>query len=332
MIERVSGEPSGTEKKGKVSTPDTEAFKEMMKTGTVEEAEFEKGKKRRYQAAQEGEERILTPRKPPPATLPSAFAKEGITKELPEPTEARRPPPTEAEPEKFEKEGKVEKEEKPEEEKEKKELTEKEFKEFIAKEKKAQKKEKKEKLAVEKKEEKVLIEKEEKKEKKVELEKIKEEVSIEKEKEKKEIKPEISSVLQEMPPNIANQVQSLTQTISPYLHPDIIPIFEKMVGAIIQMQAKGITTTTLILNSPAFTSSIFYGSTIIISKYATAEALNVTLKGTAQAVNMFNENKADLLEAFARCEFKINRLDVEHERPLFRRKEKAGEEKEKGEK
>lgn len=138
------------------------------------------------------------------------------------------------------------------------------------------------------------------------------------------ITTEISSVLQEMPQNIAMETTGITQNLSPYLHPDIVPIFEKMVGTILQINAKGITKTELLLNSPSFTSSIFFGSKISFEKYSTApDTFNIVLSGPNRAVETFNDNLSSLIGAFKKTDIKINRIEAEYEKPLFKRKEKT---------
>jgi hypothetical protein len=344
-IERVgpSGPSSASEKKGRKSTPDSEEFKEMMKTGKVGEPEFEKPKKRRSQGGEEEEpSQISEPlqKSKPATTTPFSQPRINISKES-----SQVQPPQEQQKEVFTEEDKEKKVEKKEKAKEKKK---KEFAEVVVYkkgEKKVEepsiKEEKIEELTVP--EEKIFIkempkpEKEIKKEEKKAAQKIpsfpkKEEIASTKEKKpsetlkKEEFKHEISTVLQEMPFNIASQTESLTSALSPYLHPDIVPLFEKMVGTIIHIQAGGITRTQVILNSPAFTSSIFFGSSIVLEKYSTApDSFNIFLRGPQEAVAMFNDNLDGLLDAFKRgnFNFKIGRLEAEHERPLFKRKEKA---------
>jgi len=135
-----------------------------------------------------------------------------------------------------------------------------------------------------------------------------------------------------MPPNIAAGVQSITAPLTPYLHPDVVPLFEKMVGAIVQLQAKGVTTTEVMLNSPAFQSSMFYGSSIVVQKYSTAPAFNIFLRGPAQAVNMFSENLDGLYDAFKKANINVGRLEAQLEKFTFKRKEKPSSDKDTGNK
>ncbi|EKE21560.1 MAG: hypothetical protein ACD_7C00188G0001, partial [uncultured bacterium] len=146
-----------------------------------------------------------------------------------------------------------------------------------------------------------------------------------KDKRKAKEQNEMSSVLQEMPPQIAQQTQALTSPLTPYLHPDIVPLFEKMIGTILQIQSQGITKTQVLLNSPAFASSIFFGCSILLEKYSTApDSFNIFLKGSQQAVIMFNDNLEGLMDAFKRgnFNFKVGRIEAQYE-TLFRRKERA---------
>lgn len=347
--------PSSSDRRVRKSTPDSEEFKEMMKTGKVGEAEFEKPKKRKSEAQEE---------EPPP--MPEAPQREKITEPTPfsqpqinvpkdkgtieRPQVTQKPTSTEDTQDDDER---VKESDEESQIKEKKKAKTDEVVVFkkagIVLEPKGKKLEKekteivlpestekifiKEKSLPTKEEDKKVLQKKPsfKKEEGV-MPSFKEKKSFDETKGKKEekidYKHEISTVLQEMPTNISAQTQSLTAPLTPYLHPDIIPLFEKMVGTIIQIQAQGITTTQVMLNSPAFTSSIFFGSSIVLEKYSTApDSFNIFLKGPQQAVTMFNNNLDGLLEAFNKgnFNFKIGRLEAEHERPLFKRKEKTSD-------
>ena len=112
-------------------------------------------------------------------------------------------------------------------------------------------------------------------------------------------------------------------------------IFDRMVGVMTVMSMSGITETVITLNTPQFASSVFFGSQIIIQEYSTApQAYNIQLNGSPQAVALFQGNADDLMAAFqaGNYNFRVNRLEAGHltERPLFKRKEKAGGEKEAG--
>ncbi len=118
--------------------------------------------------------------------------------------------------------------------------------------------------------------------------------------------------------------------------PQVMELFDRMVGVMTVMSMSGITETVITLNSPQFASSVFFGSQIIIQEYSTApQAYNIQLNGTPQAVALFQGNADDLLAAFqaGNYNFRVNRLETGHltERPLFKRKEKAGGDKEAGE-
>jgi hypothetical protein len=356
-IERIgpTGPSKPSDKKGKTSTPDSEEFRELMKTGKVGETEFEKGKKRSFQRRQEGGEieessQITTPLK---TTAPApGFEKQSRYiknyEEAPATDRSSQNRPSSLDEKKpAEKENNVEKKEekKPVKKDEEKDLEgavifKNEFqnkKTVFPKEDEKIKKEIPSKTKIYTKE--TPYQKEEKPKKKEETVKpalLKIEQPLEKPLKKnmrtneteETLKPEVSSVLQEMPSNIAAQTNSLTQTLTPYLHPEIVPLFEKMIGTIIQIQSQGITKTEIFLNSEAFASSIFFGSSISLEKYSTApDSFNVFLKGPTEAVNVFNENIASLYDAFSKGNFgfKINRLEAEHERPLFKRKEKTSD-------
>jgi hypothetical protein len=114
-----------------------------------------------------------------------------------------------------------------------------------------------------------------------------------------------------------------------HLHPQVMEIFDRMVGVMTVMSMSGMTETVITLNAPQFASSVFFGSQIIIQEFSTApQAFNIQLNGTPQAVTLFQDNVNDLLAAFqaGNYNFRINRLETGYltERPLFKRKEKAG--------
>ncbi len=119
------------------------------------------------------------------------------------------------------------------------------------------------------------------------------------------------------------------------IHPQVMELFDRMVGVMTVMSMSGITETVITLNSPQFASSVFFGSQIIIQEYSTApQAYNIQLIGTPQAVALFQGNAEDLMAAFqaGNYNFRVNRLETGHltDRPLFKRKEKAGGEKDAG--
>ncbi len=120
------------------------------------------------------------------------------------------------------------------------------------------------------------------------------------------------------------------------IHPQVMELFDRMVGVMTVMSMSGITETVITLNTPQFASSVFFGSQIIIQEYSTApQAYNIQLNGSAQAVALFQGNADDLMAAFqaGNYNFRVHRLETGHltERPLFKRKEKAKGEKEAGE-
>jgi hypothetical protein len=126
------------------------------------------------------------------------------------------------------------------------------------------------------------------------------------------------------PPQASETLPSYTN-----LHPQVMEIFDRMVGVMTVMNMTGMTETTLTLNAPQFASSVFFGTQIIIQEYSTApQAFNIQLNGTPQAVALFQGNVDDLMAAFqaGNYNFRVNRLETGYlaERPLFKRKEKAG--------
>lgn len=133
----------------------------------------------------------------------------------------------------------------------------------------------------------------------------------------------------QLSPQAASFAQAAANTAMPYLNPQVLPLFYQMVGTIYMMAStSGISQTEIVLNSPSFRNSIFFGSTIVIEKYATApDSLNIRLSGSNQAVNLFNQNIPNLMAAFQNGNFgfKVNRIDAAYatDKPVFRRKEKG---------
>lgn len=114
------------------------------------------------------------------------------------------------------------------------------------------------------------------------------------------------------------------------LNPEVVPILEHMIGALIQFTDKGISETQIILNNKKFENSRFYNSKIIFEKYATApHSYNIKLTGSQEAVTIFNENIEGLYKKLTQSglEFEIGQLTAEYERPLFKRKEAVEREK-----
>ncbi len=147
-----------------------------------------------------------------------------------------------------------------------------------------------------------------------------------KERDRKVAEIEISS-LPSFPGDIQNHAVAAAQHAMSNLHPSTVSLFFQMVGTMYVMSVPpGITRTEIVLNNPSYANSRFFGSTITIEKYATApDSFNIRLTGSDAAVTAFRDNIPSLMAAFQQGNFafKVNRLDVEYEKPIFRRKEKG---------
>lgn len=135
---------------------------------------------------------------------------------------------------------------------------------------------------------------------------------------------------QEAPPPIGPiQVERSALPAYATLKPEIFELFERMVGLMTIQQSKGVSTTTVTLNMPG---SVFNGCQIVLEHYQTApNSFNLQLQGSPRAVEIFNDNMADLTSAFqgAKLSFDVNiRTPVllREERPQVRRKERPEEE------
>lgn len=145
--------------------------------------------------------------------------------------------------------------------------------------------------------------------------------------EKKESAPPLQQApLPAQPASVASSAP-LTPTAPPTyanLHPQVMELFEKMVGVLTIMQTTGEKTTSLQLNSPQYASSLFYGTQIIIREYAPAPgSYNIELLGNPQAVALFTENLPNLQKSFqeGNYPFHVNRIEAS----LYRVEKTEGE-------
>lgn len=163
------------------------------------------------------------------------------------------------------------------------------------------------------------------------IDKSKEETSKFKKEEKKDLskdKPMEPEYLPQYPPHIEVAAASALDKAAPILHPEVHPIFAQMVGAIVHMTQQGIMRTEVVLTNLS-EKSPFYGARIEITKYSTAaNAFNVKLSGSNEAVNAFNKNLPSLMNAFEQgnFNFKIQRIEAVYstEKPVFHRREQKG--------
>lgn len=151
--------------------------------------------------------------------------------------------------------------------------------------------------------------------------------------EEKKIAPlQFPTTLISVPESVLPSVEKAVSSVTSYLHPTTLTLFTQMVGTIYVMSGKaGISQTEVVLNHPSFADSPFYGSTIIIEKYDIApDSFNIRLLGDQAAVNTFNENIPNLMNAFqnGKFTFRVNRIEAEYTPPV-RRKESS---RDKGEK
>lgn len=367
-IERLGpvGE-DGKDKKTSKASPDSKAFEELMKIGQVKEPELDEKKKKKLVKEEEGEEeevqappdveaykeqeRALAAKEDVPSS--HEFWAEADLKKI-DPTKKAKALKTLSEEIKKEKNapyflsseapGKISSERL----KEKKEALlsiEESAKQKLSKEKAALSekarmiqeasldltKKEIEKKAFEKGTEKAIREVKEKKAKKV----------IEKnEIEKKEIKKITSSLKEtkepsmvaqtfEIPQNIAHQTEMITAKVESFLNPELVPIFEHMIGSLFFLEKKGMSSMTVILDNEKFASSRFYGSKITFEKYSTApNSYNIRLTGSQEAVTIFNDNLDGLYKTLQKADldFDVGRVYAEYDqtKPLFKRKPKIG--------
>ena len=151
---------------------------------------------------------------------------------------------------------------------------------------------------------------------------------MEEKEEEKEAPLQFPTPLLTMPASIQPVVESAVSGVMSYLHPTTIALFTQMVGTMYVMAAReGVSETEVVLNHPSFANSPFYGSTIIIEKYDIApDSFNIRLTGNEAAVNSFNENLPNLMNAFqnGKFNFRVNRIEAEYAPPIRRKEGSRG--------
>jgi hypothetical protein len=122
---------------------------------------------------------------------------------------------------------------------------------------------------------------------------------------------------------------------NPYtnLHPEVMDLFDKMVGTMTVMSYSGIKETEVTLNTPKFASSVFFGSQIIIQEYSSApHSFNIQLNGSPEALALFEGHADELMAAFqyGNYNFRVNRLEagLVGQKPIIKRKGPASRNKE----
>lgn len=142
-----------------------------------------------------------------------------------------------------------------------------------------------------------------------------------------------------LPPAIQSIVSSVQSSPAmPQLNPQIDRLFLQLVGTIlfITPSTPGISRTEVLLNSMALRNSVFFNSTVILEKYATApDSFNIQFVGSSAAVSLALQHKNALLSSFAaayqdkRISFRIGRFDAflptERQHLIRRKKELGGE-------
>ena len=160
--------------------------------------------------------------------------------------------------------------------------------------------------------------------------------SLEKEKKKVEESDSLNALTALTSPDIPPSLPAVAspQAVAPinpyaFLHPDVMQLFDRMVGVMSVLSASGITETVITLNAPKFASSVFFGSQIILQEYTSApQAFNIQINGTPQALALFQANAQELMAAFqyGNYTFRVNRLEtglLSEKLPLVKRKQGA---------
>ncbi|NGX39493.1 MAG: hypothetical protein KR126chlam1_00822 [Chlamydiae bacterium] len=99
------------------------------------------------------------------------------------------------------------------------------------------------------------------------------------------------------------------------LHPQVVQLFERMVGVMTVMHESGITETTINLDNPQYANSRFFGAQIVIREFSTApKVFNIELRGNDEATTLFSANAQELVAAFqgANYNFTVGRVDTSY--------------------
>ena len=112
-------------------------------------------------------------------------------------------------------------------------------------------------------------------------------------------------------------------------------LFEKMASGMIVMSSSHEMETTLILDSPQFASSSFFGTQITIREFSTAPKIfNVEILSGAHAAAIIESHKGRLLSCFEKgnFNFSVHRLETHIRREAFCRKGEEGKQDAEGDK
>lgn len=134
--------------------------------------------------------------------------------------------------------------------------------------------------------------------------------------------------VQPSPLDISIPAPTTAPTATPFINlpPQILQIYERMVGVMTVMTAAGVTETTINLNAPQFEGSVFFGAQITITEFSTApKAFNIEFIGSPQATNLFKGNVEELVAAFqaGNYNFKVHRIDTSVS-PTMREEQRPG--------
>ncbi len=127
---------------------------------------------------------------------------------------------------------------------------------------------------------------------------------------------------------VTETASNMAPSFSSGLSDHIEALFEKMASQMIVMDLASETQTSFSLDNPQFSSSSFFGTTIIIKEFATApKAFNIEIISNPLAIGTIQRNQQQLLSLFAQgnFHFTVHRLETQIEqdsnRPLLHRHE-----------
>ncbi len=93
----------------------------------------------------------------------------------------------------------------------------------------------------------------------------------------------------------------------------IAELFKEMVGCMVHCKDSGIEQTSIVLDAPEFSKSLFYGAKITITEYSTAPKIyNIEFSASPEALKVFQMSASELMAAFQNGNFgfEVNRIDA----------------------
>lgn len=94
---------------------------------------------------------------------------------------------------------------------------------------------------------------------------------------------------------------------------EVAALFEKMASTMIVMTSADVRETSLVLDGPQFSSSVFFGTRITIKEFSTAPRIfNIEIASQTATVHLLEAHKGILMSSFegGKFAFTVNRLET----------------------